>query len=500
LGIPREAYDAFQSIVGSEWVSDDPAICAADYKGGAATGIRDKGSVRPACSIQPKSSEEVRRIVKVCNRFSLPYVPTSTYFSATCAPNRDNTVMMDLKRMDKFDIDYKNMYAVVEPGVSFSMLQAELFKRDLFTFVPGCGSQASVLANNLHIGDAPMGWRVGLGYRRLLACEWVLPDGELLKLGSRSYLKDYFWGEGPGPDLRGLLRGNGGPNGGLGTVTKLAVKVFSFIPKQLEPQGIQPKTTFKLPEERMRWYNARFPSLEQTLDAIYELGRCEIGFIVMHVDPIFGYIARSRGKGANFFWQEWDKAKETLDRKQGWLRVLLTGFTSEKQLVYEENVLRDVVTDYGGELRPARPLDETHLQSADAIAANAIGRRFYSIIYFESVDAGLAVGRADAKIKERYTPPLADTYGLPGWIVPYDFAHVAKQELLNYGDVDDVEYLSELHNECRKNDIKIGAYPYMEDPDLFGPFCFNYHQKLRGFKAIFDPNNVSNPPKPLTRN
>jgi len=161
-GYTKEAYEALQSIVGPDWVSDDPAICIADTKGGYATGVLDVNAIVPACSIQPGSGEEVQQIVKVANRYKLPYIPTSTFFSAVCGPSVENSIMMDLKRMDRFEINEKDIYAVVEPGVSYSMLQSELMKRGLFTFVPGCGANASVLANHLHVGEATMSWRMGL--------------------------------------------------------------------------------------------------------------------------------------------------------------------------------------------------------------------------------------------------------------------------------------------------------------------------------------------------
>ena len=101
MSIPGEAYEALQSIVGPEWVSDDPAICEADTRGGAFTGIVDRKAVRPACSIQPKTTEEVQQITKLANKFKIPFVPTSTFYNASCAPMVENTIMMDLKRMQE---------------------------------------------------------------------------------------------------------------------------------------------------------------------------------------------------------------------------------------------------------------------------------------------------------------------------------------------------------------------------------------------------------------
>jgi hypothetical protein len=157
-------------------------------------------------------------------------------------------------------------------------------------------------------------------------------------------LRDYFWGEGPGPDLRGILRGTLGPLGGLGVVTKMAIKLFPFQPERLEPTGISPVTVLQLPPNRMKWFNITFPTIEKAVDTLYEIGRSEIGAMVMIVASLFRYVARARGKGANAFWEEWNKMKDNLDWRNTFVRVLLIGSTSEKQLAYEERVLKDIVS------------------------------------------------------------------------------------------------------------------------------------------------------------
>ncbi len=499
MSIPKEAYEALQNIVGPEWISDDPAICIADTRGGYATGIVDIDAFSPAVSIQPGSGEEVQQVVKVANRYKLPFIPTSTFFTGMCAPCVPNVIMMDLKRMDRFEINEKNLYACVEPGVSFAMLQSELLKRGLLTFVPTCGAQVSVLANHVHCGDAPMGWRMGLGYRRVLATEWVLPDGELLKLGSRSYLKDYFWGEGPGPDLRALMRGNEGHEGGLGTVTKMAVKIFPFIPEKFGRKGISPRTTLILPENRMKWFNIRLSSRETAIDFMYELGRCEIGLMVSSIPPLFRFVARSRGQGAGTFWQRWAEFGKTANAEEMDLRVMLIGWTSEKQLDYEEKVLLEVVEEFGGKAMAAPPRDESNFLAADAVCSWFIGGRFLSEVYFESLACGLHTERDLRAIARLRTPPLAESWETPGLWAGYEFAHLAKQESLNYVDDRDIDALRAHEQACRENDLKIGAYAIMEDTGMFGKAWHNYDKKMAELKKIFDPNTLSNPPKPLDR-
>ena len=195
MALLKEAYQALESIVGSEWVSDDPAIVEADHVGG---GAHAAGAIkRPACSIQPETAEEVQGIIKICNRYMIPFSATTT--NPPPGLEREDVVFIDLKRMRKLEIDEENLYATVEPGVSFAALQGELFKRGLVTFVPMCGGNVSVLANTLNVGEGAISYRYGdRGYRRVLAAEWVTAEGEILKIGFKVNAKGFLLGRGTG--------------------------------------------------------------------------------------------------------------------------------------------------------------------------------------------------------------------------------------------------------------------------------------------------------------
>jgi len=103
--------------------------------------------------IQPKTTQEVARIVKVCNRYNVPYNPTAY---CICAPTHPilnpNILVIDMTWMNKLEIGEENMYAIVETGVNYAHLQGELLKRDLYQFVCGGGGYASVITD--HAGYA----------------------------------------------------------------------------------------------------------------------------------------------------------------------------------------------------------------------------------------------------------------------------------------------------------------------------------------------------------
>lgn len=133
MGFPKITYRALEDVVGPEFVSNDPAICIAYSRGGYGMGVYDRAKKLPGCVILPKDTEEIQAIVRIANRYKIPYIPVSTYFISFCTPLRSNTIMMHFKRMDRLEIDEKNMSALVQPYVTYSQLQIEAMKRGLFT-------------------------------------------------------------------------------------------------------------------------------------------------------------------------------------------------------------------------------------------------------------------------------------------------------------------------------------------------------------------------------
>ncbi len=144
--------------------------------------------------------------------------------------------------MDKIiELNEKDMYAVIEPYVAFVQLQAEAMKYGLYTPTPLAGSQVSCLANYSWHGAYGNSWITGIGAQNLLGFELILPDGELVRSGSMACPgAGDFWNDGPGPDLRGFLRGGMfGHAGGMGMVTKISCKLWQWAGPEVFPADRQ---------------------------------------------------------------------------------------------------------------------------------------------------------------------------------------------------------------------------------------------------------------------
>jgi glycolate oxidase len=507
MAISKEAYKVLESIVGPQYISAAPEVCEG-YRAGpggyeCGLGYERVMTKVPGGVIMPRTTKEVQKIVKVCNRYKIPYVPYSTgWYGARSHCHVDDELLIDLKRMDDFEIDEKHLYAVVGSGIIYSQLQEEAMRRGMYVVVGGGGAQVSAIANLLGDGWSPLSYRIGLPHRRILGTELVLPDGELVRLGSLALQDDPFWGEGLGPDLRGLLRGFTGLRGCLGIVTKMAIKLLPFQTERLEPTGISPDTKLQLPEKRIEWINFTMPSKDAMRRAMYEMAKAEIGAGVTKVPIFWRAIARARSKEE--FWELWSKESEETISNFHLLRVLLIGFASEEQLEYERRVLTDIITELGGEARRTRPTDESWFKNADSAGMWLMCGGYVSVDYvIETIEHAIPQGENYAKLKRNFTPPLMPDYGDPGWFQSFELGHQGYSEFLIYWDPDEnTDKVDHFYLETSKENIRKRFYTALLGPHqplyLTGPaYGPNYHKWLLAVKHEFDPNFVCHPPVPL---
>jgi hypothetical protein len=234
---------------------------------------------RALAVVLPANTQEVESIVKLCIRHGVQYKATATGQGPWNAPVRENnSIQIDLRRMDRLiSIDARNMYAVVEPYVTNNQLQTEAMKLGLNCHIIGAGGQASQLAAATSFnGHGPDGILCGFAGRNLLGFEWVTPDGEIVQAGSFDSSGQMFLGDGPGPSLRGVIRGFAGAMGGLGVFTKAAVKLYPWEgPAKLEVEGQSPDYYTHVPPNHLAGMLS-VPDWGAMADLGYELGEAEV--------------------------------------------------------------------------------------------------------------------------------------------------------------------------------------------------------------------------------
>jgi glycolate oxidase len=522
-------YKALQDIVGEDNVTNDPVMCQAYSRvQWTPDGIIQREQIglamRPACVVMPGSTEEVQAVFKIANRYLFPVIPRGIGMINCAFPNREGTVVIDSKRMDRIiTLDAKNMYAVIEPYVSFASLQAEAMKLGLSYPSPPAGSQISVLANISWHGGYGNSWLSGLGAHMLLGFELVLPNGEILRSGSISQAgSDWIWNDGPGPDLRGFLRGaQFGHAGGMGMVTKVSTRLFPWPgPNVFPTQGNALEKLSEFPPDKFRWYMIDFPhkypeeeeyGLRKACDFQYELTKAEIAAVVQHLAKQFLLCWSSRTK------QEFHEGMARDVFPHGYNVVGLCATTSLKQLEYEEKVLRHITEKLGGvflteedepyrlwmrvanewirfghSMRLSRPSDSFHqgtacLDSIDAVTDEILRANMTQRAVYEKEGLGKGLLQPISQ-HGGWINPLEGGYGavmttdLWPEQTPQQAAECVK---LLFGSLQGM-----LQTKSAGASIGLLGPAY----DLLGPLLFNVHLIVKEIKKTFDPHNISNPP------
>ncbi len=527
MELTREAYRALEDIVGSDYITEEPAIRDTyNQVWGNKLVYGEKWSLRPAAVLLPASTEEVQAIVRACNKYKIMFKPFSSGFEIVAtALAAENGIILDLRRMDRIlEIDEKNMHAVVEPYVSTYRLQIEAAKQGLYVANVGAGPMAGVIAASCcHFGSGHTACFTGGLDRNVLGVEWVLPTGDVLKLGTGGMGIGSFSADGPGLSLRGILRGHSGANGGHGVITKASVKLYPWYgPKeweQVRDPGQPPvhRHPTSMPDNYKSFVYS-FPDEDSRFDAMREIGMAEIAFII---HPGGAELAR-RLEGNDMLWegvqflQEIAKQAPAPNPPRENLTVMLCASTP-REMAYREKCLEKVASKYNGVMEPV---------SRDTMTMAAL---FYSYCY--SFDMPLGAFRftgdffispcADAtqdmmKNQRKVALEMIMPYFKNGAVFdmgkPWLFHPVAEnysvgthlENCYQYDPFDDFsrEETRKLVGETIDPKGKAGRFgvpalggglqiePHTHIHQEWGPYYDNYDMWQRKIKVMLDPNGV----------
>src|SRR5439155_26637536 len=136
----------------------------------------------------PQTVEQVVAVVKLCAKNKLPIIPrgAGTSLSGTVLAV-DGGVMIALTRMTKIlEIDYRNRRALVESGCVNAWVTNAVKSRGLL-FAPDPSSQsAGTFGGNVGTNSGgPHTLKYGVTTNHVLGFEMVLPDGEVVWLGTK---------------------------------------------------------------------------------------------------------------------------------------------------------------------------------------------------------------------------------------------------------------------------------------------------------------------------
>jgi len=178
-------------------------------------------SFLPEVVLRPASTDEVSRILQLCNKERIPVTPSGarTGLSGGALPVHGG-VNLSLSRMNQIiEIDEENLQATAEPGVINQVFHEACKEKGLFYPPDPSSWGSSFLGGNLALNaGGPKAVKYGVTNAYVLNLEVVLADGEVIWTGA-NVLKNST-----GYNLTQLMVGS---EGTLGIITKA---VFRLIP------------------------------------------------------------------------------------------------------------------------------------------------------------------------------------------------------------------------------------------------------------------------------
>jgi len=183
----------------------------------------------PEIIVLAKSVEEVQAVVKLANEEKVPVTPfvAGGNVGGVAIP-LEGGIILDLKRMDKIlEVNEVDMYALVEPGVTFGHMKAYLEEHhpDLMYTYAFSPPTTGVITNSLLQGLDNLSFRYGAASNWVQGLEVVLGTGEIVRVGSCA-VSDSWHAVVPMPELTGLFLGW---QGTTGIITKMSVAVWPKV-------------------------------------------------------------------------------------------------------------------------------------------------------------------------------------------------------------------------------------------------------------------------------
>ena len=178
---------------------------------------------QPLVCVLPSNKEQVSAVLRYASAEGIPIVPrgSGTSLSGGALPRADG-ILLGLGRMKRIlEIDYENGCVVAEPGVT-NLNITKAVEAQGFYYAPDPSSQVacSIGGNVAENSGGLHCLKYGLTTNNILGVTFVLPDGQIVKLGGKS-------GAQGGIDLLGLITGS---EGLLGVVVEIVARILRKAP------------------------------------------------------------------------------------------------------------------------------------------------------------------------------------------------------------------------------------------------------------------------------
>jgi len=407
MALAKEIYEQFEAVVGPDYITDDPAVLdtyvtpmaqSQHHMGPAYNTFTPRGQA----VLLPAKTEEVQAIVRLCNKYKIKYKAASTFWTSRANISDDYAITLDMRRMDRIlEINRKDQYAVIEPYVIGSTLQAEAMKVGLNTTIIGAGSSCSPLASACaNGGPSPFALYGGLLRENLLAFEWVMPTGEILRSGSQGQGLGWFCDDGPGPGMRGLIMAGQGSMGALGVFTKCAIKLFPWPgPPDFPTEGITPAYRSVLPPN-IQGHTVCWSSWEGYANGLYRIWDSGISGYYSHRQyTMFGrdlkaamikILTDPNGtlNDLESLLKDPDLNRQNEEMKRDF-QIVLAGMTN-RDIAWQEKVLDKILAETGG--CKASLLEQPEIRDWSLLFLLRLGHKNLNFVFAGGYEGAFGIG------------------------------------------------------------------------------------------------------------
>lgn len=174
---------------------------------------------RPKLVVLPQTTAQVSAILKVCDRYRIPFVArgSGTGLSGGALPHTEGILIVTSRMNQILEIDLENQQVVVQPGVINAWVTQAVADQG-FYYAPDPSSQiiCSIGGNVAENSGGVHCLKYGVTTNHVLGLTVVLPNGEIVELGGAAP-------EMPGYDLTGVFVGS---EGTLGIATEIRLRIL----------------------------------------------------------------------------------------------------------------------------------------------------------------------------------------------------------------------------------------------------------------------------------
>lgn len=464
---------------------------------------QDQSFVRPCLPdyvVSATSVREVEDVLKAANATKTPVVPVSSGMNLRgAAIPKEGGIILDLSQMNHIgEFNDREGWVVIEPGVTYGQLTAELEKRGFRVMMPlGVPRSRSVITSIMEGDPALAAAHFEYGNSLYLDIEIILPTGWTWRVGK---WRTRIHGKWSTPGGGGHVTTNQYPwmwevtQGTLGVISGLVVKV--------EPSLPQYSKVFVIP----------FDKVEAALEPIRRIQRKELGLECFLLNNFNLAAVRV---------EDWDVpeafpcAKGTADgfdslrrRLPRWTLIIhlpaLPYFPQEK-VAYEEEALREVCGAMGlplaqtvaGEEGLESTLLDLILHPWLALKKAHFKGSFHPVSFYTVLRKVPEFEEAILALAQKHGYAAGD---IGEYLLPVERGRNCYLEFEFHCDVENPEDVARVKNlwlESNKLCADNGgvlAKPYGPCADIiYRRVQAPYVDLLRKWKNAIDPNNIMNP-------